>query len=80
MIIDISILIRNSNKLDNSINKEKIVILPIKLPKRSFFKLVCLLNITPVAKSNNKSNRKFKSKTKSIYIFISITKNIIKKI
>ena len=58
--IDIRTFTRNNRILFIGINNEIIVILPVRLPKRIFFKSVCLLNMTPVAKSNNKSKRKFK--------------------
>lgn len=70
IIIEITTLIINKSKLLTLTNIQNIVIAPIADPVKIFFKLVCLLKITPTLNSNNKSKPKFSNNTISIYIFI----------
>ena len=62
--------IKNSSSEVKDINKQKIVHAPIDDPKNSLLKDAFLFNKTDTLKSNTKSKPKFRSNTKSKYIFI----------
>lgn len=79
MIIDINTLKIKSTSELTLINKNKMLIPPIKEPKITLFKLAFLFNIRLTARSNKKSKKKFKMIIKSTYIFISTTRNKYKK-